>query len=199
MVSAGLHVDWVQQWLLLQPRNLCWSEGWRWCWQRSWWCHLCYCHALGASIFSRGHNLFFDNYYTSPQVLGELLLNHVGACNNFARLVRVFRLWSGMPTFDPVRHLSLSASTVSSTCAGGIRDRSIWPAPFIMRTHFSGSSALETLNTSWLSRSHRIVHSLYGWGRPSWSDVVDTLTVSQDREVVDKSVLVLARCLDGKC
>ena len=72
---------------------------------------------------------------------------------HFARLVRVFRLWSSMPNFDPVRHLSLSAGTVYSTCAGRIRDRWIWPAQFIMWTHFSGSSALETLNISGLSRS----------------------------------------------
>ena len=47
---------------------------------------------LARPCFGRGHHLYFDNYYTSPQVLGDLLLNHVMPVAHFARLVRVFRL-----------------------------------------------------------------------------------------------------------
>ena len=39
------------------------AEGWRWCWQRSWWCHLCHSHALGTSML----------WQRTPPLLWQLL------------------------------------------------------------------------------------------------------------------------------
>ena len=107
MGSAGLHVGRFQQWLLLQPRNLCWSEandnvgG------------VTYATVmrLAHTCFSRGQYLYFDNYYTSPQVLGDLLLKHVGACGTLRvsrkgvpSLISHAKLLSGQALVSKRRH-----------------------------------------------------------------------------------------------
>ena len=57
---------------------------------------------LARPCFGRGHHLYFDNYYTSSQVLGDLLLNHFGACGT----LHVSR--KGVPSL--IRHAKLRPS-----------------------------------------------------------------------------------------
>ena len=108
---------------------------------------------LARPCFGRGHHLYFDNYYTSPQVLGDLLLNHVSACGT----LRVSH--KGVPML--IRHAKLRPShALVSKRRHGIqylcwRDKRQvnLASTILMRTHFSGGSAIKTLHTSGLSRS----------------------------------------------
>ena len=66
---------------------------------------------LTRPCFGRGHHLYLDNYYTSPQVLGDLLLNHVGACGTLRAsrkgvpsLIRYAKLRPGQALVSKRRH-----------------------------------------------------------------------------------------------